>query len=73
MNIEEYSYLWTTRKDAYVLVKSRLGYGIVNKVDQAVLLIEDDTLEDALVRKMLSEGCKVYQNILEAYSDVKKE
>ena len=73
MDIEAYSYLWTTKKDAYVLVETRHGFGIVNKVDQMVLLVEDDALEDALVQKMLSEGCKVYKDILEAYSDVGNE
>ena len=73
VNIEEYSYLWTTRKEAYVLVNSKHGYGIVNKIDHTVLLVEDDALEDALVQEMFNEGCKVYQDILEAYSDVGNE
>ena len=31
MNIDEYAYLWTTKKDEYVLVNTEYGYGIVNK------------------------------------------
>lgn len=70
MNIEEYNYLWTTQKDAYVLVSTEFGYGIVNKIRQTVLSISDETLEDAIIQKMLDEGCKVYADILEAYADI---
>ena len=37
MNIEKYNYLWTTKKDEYVLVNTKYGYGIVNKKEQSVL------------------------------------
>ena len=70
MNIENYNYLWTTEKDSYVLVSGRSGYGIINKREQAVLSISDKTLKNALIQKMLEEGCKVYSNILEAYEDI---
>lgn len=70
MNIENYNYLWTTEKDSYVLVPSRSGYGIINKREQAVLSISDKALKNALIQKMLEEGCKVYSNILEAYADI---
>lgn len=70
MNIDSYNYLWTTDKNVYVLVSSKYGYGIVNKIEQTVLSISDEALEKALVQKMLDEGCKVYSNILEAYADI---
>lgn len=70
MNIEEYSYLWTTRKEEFVLVNTEYGYGIVNKKEQTVLTISDEALEEAIIQNMLVEGCKVYDNILDAYADV---
>ncbi|MCR4617772.1 MAG: hypothetical protein K5669_06260 [Lachnospiraceae bacterium] len=70
MNISEYTYLWTTKKDEFVLVNTEYGYGIVNKKEQTVLSISDEELEKQLINKMLEEGNKVYENILDAYADV---
>ncbi len=70
MNIEEYSYLWTTKKDEFVLVNTEYGFGIVNKKEQMVLSISDADLEKAVIRKMQDEGNLVYDNILDAYADV---
>ena len=70
MRIEEYNYLWTDKKDEFVLVNTEYGYGIVNKKEQTVLLVSDESLEEELIQKMLSEGNKVYENILDAYADV---
>ena len=69
-NIDKYNYLWTTKKDEYALVNTRYGYGIVNKKEQSVLRISDEILEEEVIKKMLSEGIKIYDNILDAYSDV---
>ncbi len=70
MNIEEYNYLWTSQKDSYVLVSTEFGFGIVNKKNQTVLSFSDETLEDAIIKKMMDEGCNVYQNIQDAYADI---
>ena len=70
MNSDEFTYLWTEKKDEYVLVNTEFGYGIVNKVEKRVLCISDEELENAVINKMLQEGCKVYENILDAYNDV---
>ncbi len=70
MNIDEYAYLWTTKKDEYVLVNTEYGYGIVNKQKQTVLSISDEELDKQLINKMLEEGNKLYENILDAYADV---
>ena len=69
MNIEEFSFLWTTEKDAYVLVNTEFGYGIVNKIKQTVLSISDETIYQSVIQKMLDEGNKIYENILDAYAD----
>ena len=31
MNIDEYSYIWTTEKEEWVLVNTEFGYAIINK------------------------------------------
>lgn len=70
MNLSEYEYLWTTEKDDWVLVNTTFGYGIVNKTEQVVLSVSDEELEQALIEQILSNGCKVYDNIKDAYNDV---
>ncbi len=70
MSINEYIYLWTTKKDEFVLVNTEYGYGIVNKKEQKALYISDEQLEEQLINKMIEEGNKVYENILDAYADV---
>lgn len=69
MDINEYSYIWTIEKDDYVLVNTEFGFGIVNKKKQMVLSISNDELEKAIIKKMLDEGNKTYENINEAYAD----
>lgn len=70
MNIEEYSYLWTTEKEDTVLVNTEFGYGIVNKKQHTVLSISDTSTSQAVIKKMLEEGNKIYENILDAYADI---
>ncbi len=70
MNINDFSYLWTTDKEDYVLVETEYGYGIVNKRKQMVLSISNDELEAALIQKMQTEGNKIYNNVLDAYADI---
>ena len=69
MNISEYEYLWTTEKDDWVLVNSSYGYGIINKATQSMLMVSDSDLERVLIKRMLSEGCRIYDNITDAYLD----
>lgn len=70
MGIENYSYLWNEKKKEYVLVKSDLGYGIINKKEKSMLLICDEELEQEIITKMLESGNKVYDDINQAYSDI---
>jgi hypothetical protein len=70
MNLDDYSYLWTTQKDEFVLVNTELGYGIINKKTQMILSVSDNALEDQIIQKMLAEGNQVYEDILAAYADV---
>ncbi len=73
MNISEYEYLWTTEKEKWVLVNTDLGYGIINKYCQSMLFVSDDELETALIERMKIEGCKIYDNIKDAYADIKQK
>ena len=70
MNLSEYEYLWTTEKGKWVLVNTEFGYGIINKYSQSMLFVSDDEIETAIIERMKSEGCKIYENINEAYSDI---
>ena len=69
MDLSEYRYLWTTEKQDWVLVNTSFGYGIVNKTEQIILSVSDKKLEQALIEQMLSNGCKIYDNIKDAYND----
>ncbi len=70
LNIDDYSYLWTTEKKNWVLVNTEYGYGIVNKQSQMALVISDEELENTIIEKMKSSGNCVYKDIIEAYADV---
>lgn len=70
MNIDEFSYLWTTKKEEWVLVNTEFGYAIINKKTQMMLHIDSDELEEAIIQKMHEEGNKIYKDILDAYADV---
>ena len=70
MNLSEYEYLWTTEKEKWVLVNTEFGYGIINKYSQSMLFVSNDELETAIIERMKSEGCKIYENIKDAYADI---
>ena len=68
--MKEHEYLWTTEKENWVLVNTEYGYGIINKREQTMLMVSDSELKKSLVEKMLEEGCKIYDNLDDAYNDV---
>lgn len=70
MDIEKYSYLWNEKKSDYALVKSDFGYGIVDKKEKSMLLICDEELAQKIIIKMLESGNKVYDDIIQAFSDI---
>ena len=65
--LNEYSYIWESDKDRYVLLKDDLEYDIfsINEKKLMFFLIEDDTLVDLIINKMLENGNKVYNSIKE--------
>lgn len=69
MSIQNYSFIWDEKRENFVLVKTDLGYGIVDKKEHAMLLISDEELEQRIIEKMLENGSKVYNDINQAYMD----
>ncbi len=69
MSIQNYSFLWDEKKENFVLVKTGLGYGIVDKKEHSMMLISDEELEQRIIEKMLENGSKVYDDINQAYMD----
>lgn len=65
--LNEYSYIWEEDKEKYVLLKDEFGVNIlyVNGKEIKVLLIEDDIVEDSIVSKMIGQGNRVYNSIIE--------
>lgn len=62
MDIDQYEYLWTNKNYNYALIKTTLGYVIVNRVSGEVLLIENEILEQEIIRQMLHRGVPVYNS-----------
>ena len=74
-DLREQEYLWTSGKDAWVLVKhpEGPGYSIVNRYRQELLQVNTETLHNLLVERMLKEGNEVFDTVYGAFESVKKE
>ncbi len=70
MNLDRYSYLWKEKKDEYVVVSTKSGYGIANKVKKSVVIINDPKLATALAQEMIKHGSKIYSSVIAAFADV---
>ena len=70
MNLDEFKHMWESEKDDWVLVNTKYGYAVVNKRTQMALLVSDDELDKAVIRRMLEEGNRIYDNITDAYTDI---
>ena len=60
VNIERFSYIWTTEKEHWQV--KDLGDGdrlIFNKTDKTALSIDDEDIYLAVIEKMLEEGVEV--------------
>ena len=62
MDISQYEYLWTNENYDYVLVKTALGYWVINRITNEVLLTENEKLEKEIIDKMLQRGVPIYQS-----------
>lgn len=73
--LNEYSYIWESDKDKYVLLNDELDISILylNEKEVMFFLIEDDELSDSIIAKMLESGNKVYNSIdeLQVAIDIK--
>lgn len=53
-----------------VKLEENEDYVIINRVEQTMLLIEDDALSKAVKNEMLKRGNKVFDTITEAYESI---
>ena len=67
MELSKYQYLWGEEQDDWALVNSPYGYGIANIRTHMVLLIDDDELEKAVIKKMEASGNDKYDSITDAF------
>ena len=68
MNVElkEYSYLWNSLDQGWVLVKApdlRGGFCVFNKNTSTMLCIENDAVNEAVCKRMKDAGCEVLERI----------
>ena len=70
--LDEYSYIWQTDKDKYVLLNDELGNSIlfIKEKESMFFLIEDDALLDLIISKMMEHGNKIYNSIAELQKDI---
>lgn len=63
--IAEYQYLWDGSQPGWCLVQldsvssDQPAYSIYHQPDSTALTIEDDSLFDSVIERMLAEGCRV--------------
>lgn len=65
--LDEYSYIWKTDKDKYVLLIDELGSSVLFIKEKEIMffLVEDDALLDLIISKMMEHGNKIYNSIAE--------
>lgn len=70
--LEEYSYIWQTDKDKYVLLSDELGNSILFIKGKEIMffLVEDDALYELIISKMMEHGNKIYNSIAEIQKDI---
>lgn len=63
-----YKKIWDS-PERYALVRNEPhgDFSIVDIIDQMFVLIEDNDLEDIVEKKLQEHGCKVFENIREAF------
>lgn len=70
--LNEYSYIWQTDKDKYVLLSDELGNSILFIKEKEIMffLVEDDALLELIISKMMEHGNKIYNSIAELQKDI---
>ena len=71
--LSEYSYIWETDKEKYVLVDDDLGRSIFFIKDKEIMffLLEDDDLLDMIICKMIESRNKKYSSVTELQNDIR--
>ncbi|MGA5563160.1 hypothetical protein ACPCUV_18575 [Streptomyces platensis] len=70
--MESFSYLWTTERNDWILVKTprTVVPVIFNRSNRQALIIDDDDLHAAVVAKMQDSGIGVFGGIPSESTDV---
>lgn len=71
MKDDEYFQKIGDSPERYALVKNGLhkGYSIVDIIDQLFVLIEDEDIHNIVQKKLQENGCKIFENICEAWKE----
>lgn len=71
--LREYSYIWETDKEKYVLVDDALGKSIIFIKNKEIMfcLLEDEVLLNLIIRKMIECGNKKYSSFAELQKDLR--
>lgn len=70
--LDEYSYIWQSDKDKYVLLNDELGKSILFIKEKEIMffLIEDEALLELIISKMIEHGNKIYNSIGALQKDI---
>lgn len=70
--LDEYSYIWQSDKDKYVLLNDELGKSILFIKEKEIMffLVEDEVLLELIISKMMEHGNKIYNSIAALQKDV---
>lgn len=65
--LKDYSFIWGKEKNRYVLVRDEFGDSIFHIKGKEIMffIIEEEALAELIVRNMIAEGNKVFNNIKE--------
>ena len=71
MNMDKYKYLWEKGNYDNILIKGNVGYIIFNRVDNSLLTIENEILNEQIIKKMLDNGNLIYKSIKDLKNNAK--
>ena len=71
MNTDKYKYLWEKGNYDNVLIKGNVGYIIFNRINNSLLTIENEILNEQIIKKMLDNGNPIYKSIKDMKNNAK--
>ena len=69
--MDKYKYLWEKGNYDNILIKGNVGYIIFNRVDNSLLTIENEILNEQIIKKMLDNGNLIYKSIKDLKNNAK--